>query len=511
MKSLITKPLDQTVADWWNAISAESRKALMFVIGANLLAFGFEMSNLTLHHDDVSQIFIQDSILGHYLGRFGLGWLHFYGQNAYFMPFLQMSLGILFMSTYGIIVARFWGARKALDIALVASILCVFPYMAQLYQYNTSMATYSLAHLLAAAAVILSIRGTPAHIATAAVLYIAAFSIYQSVIAIAATVFVVWLLFRLLLSREEGALVPGAILWSAAHALIAVIVGGLLYVLAVSFMDLDFDSSQAAGEAFNLAGGIQLGYAISEILSGSRSFFLWPENYFPDYLKKFQLLFIAFAAIFCLLLPKGMGSKISAIFLFALAIFSPRVLQLIHPAGTYHNLTLTAYALVIAAAVLIINRAGRAIPIRNASTILACIMIAGYIMQANWISTVNYLNTVAHYTTLTQILARIRSLPDDKWDGKRIIVVGEYDMRPSYPFRSATGVAVEFIDASHMQHLAKLMRDDVTFTEVDNGMSKVLDYVATRSPWPHPSSVGVVDGEGVLVLSNDKHSSNLDH
>jgi hypothetical protein len=167
---------------------------------------------------------------------------------------------------------------------------------------------------------------------------------------------------------------------------------------------------------------------------------------------------------------------------------------------------------VIAAAVLIINRAGRAILIRNASTILACIMIGGYIVQCNWISTVNYLNTVAHYTTLTQILARIRSLPDDnKWDGKRIIVIGKYDMRPSYPFRSATGVAVEFIDASHMQHLAKLMRDDVTFTDVDKGMSKILEYVATRSPWPDPSSVGVVDGEGVLVLSKDKNSSNLDH
>ena len=90
MKTLIKTPLDETVANWWNAIEREYRKAFLVIIAINLLAFGFEMSNLTLHHDDVAQLFIQDSILGRYVGRFGLGWLNYYGQNAYFMPFLQM-------------------------------------------------------------------------------------------------------------------------------------------------------------------------------------------------------------------------------------------------------------------------------------------------------------------------------------------------------------------------------------------------------------------------------------
>jgi len=508
MRSPYSTPLDQILADWWNGIDPVYKKAFFFVAGVHLLAFGFEMTNLTLHHDDLFQIFIQDDILGHYLGRFGVGRLHYYGQNAYFMPFLQMLQGIVFMSAYGVLVARFWGARNVLDITLVASIVCVFPYMAQVYQYNTSMATYSLAHLLAAAAVILSTRGTFIHAATAALLYIAAFSIYQSVIANAATIFVFWVLVNLLFIEEGQAFASRAMLRSTIGALLSVGVGGLIYVVAVSFMDLNFDTSHAAGEAFNLRKEINFTYALSEIMQGTRSFFLWPENYFPDYLKKLQLVFIAGAGIFCLLLPKSPGGKIGAVLLLVLASFTPRILQLIHPAATYHNLTLTAYALVIAGTVLIINRASRAVVIRNTSTVLAFFLIAGYIMQCNWISTVNYLNTLAHFTTLTQVLARVRSLPDKTWDGKKIAVVGKYNMSSDYPFKGTTGVATKYMDAFHMQHLANLMRDDVTFVEADNRMPEVLEYAALHAPWPNPASVGVVNGMGVVVFSKNNGTSN---
>lgn len=203
MKSLYRTDIDKILSDWWNGIDINYRKALFIIIGISLLAFGFEMSNLTLHHDDINQIFIQDDILGHYLGRFGVGKLHLYTQNAYFMPYLQMFEGVIFMSVYGLMVARFWGASRTIDIVFVALILCVFPYMAQLYQYNTSMATYSLAHLLAVAAVIASVRATAIGIVVGSILYIAAFSIYQGVIANSATIFLFWVLIKLIYPDQE--------------------------------------------------------------------------------------------------------------------------------------------------------------------------------------------------------------------------------------------------------------------------------------------------------------------
>jgi hypothetical protein len=145
--------------------------------------------------------------------------------------------------------------------------------------------------------------------------------------------------------------------------------------------------------------------------------------------------------------------------------------------------------------------------IRNISTILAFLLIAGYILQCNWISTVNYLNTLAHYTTLTQVLARVRSLPDKNWDGENIVVVGKYKMSSDYPFKSATGVAVSYMDAFHMQHLANLMRDDISFVEANSTMPEVLKYAATHEPWPNPASVGVINGMGFVVFSKSESKS----
>ena len=502
MKYLYNRPLEQVISELWNTVGYEYKKAFLVVLGINLLAFGFEMTNMTLHHDDVIHIFIQDDILGHYLGRFGFGWLHYRTQNAYIMPFLQAVEGILLMSVYGLIISYFWGARNTLDIILISSVVCVFPYMAQMYQYNTSMYPFALAHLLAAAAVILSARATFLYVVIASLLYTAAFSIYQSVIANAATIFCIWILCKLLFEKDADSFFSREMVKSAIAALLSVSVGGVIYLVVVSAMDLSFDSYQAAGQAFNFKDGSNITYAITAILNGTRSFLFWPENYFPNYLVKLQLIFIVCAGVICLWLPKTPGRKAGAVVMLVLTLFAPRVLQLIHPEGIYHNLTLTAYAVVIAGAVMIVNRAGHVLT-RNLSIVTATFLVAGYIMQCNWISTVNYLNTMAHYSTMTQLLSRIRALPAENWDGRKIAVVGNYDMHSDYPFKSATGVAVEYMDAVHMQNLAKLMREDVSIVEADVTTPGALEYAATHPSWPHPASVGVVDGMGVVVFSKN--------
>ena len=505
MRAFFNTPLESVANGWWGRIDDASRKAFFAAVVVNVLAFGFEMTNLTLNHDDVWQIFIQDTILGHYLGRFGVGWLHMYTQNHYIMPFLQMVEGILLMSAYGVIVARFWGLRNATETALAAAIMCVFPYMAQTYSYNSSMATYSLAHLLAALAVVFSTRATVRHTALAAALYVAAYSIYQAIAANAATIFVIWLLARILFSTAERPFASRETRNAIVSALVAAVAGGALYLAAVSTMHVDFDSSQAAGTAFRLGGATHLSQALPEIWQGTRSFFIWPERYFPDYLKEVQLAFLAVAGIFCVWLPARPWAKILAVALLVLASFTPRALQLLHPEGHYHSLTLTAYSVLVAGAMMVVVRAGRMF-VRNVSIVVALFLVAGYVLQCNWMSTVNYLNTLAHFETLTQVLARIRSLPDAGWDGKKIVVVGSYDMPSDYPFKPTVAVASRFMDAKHMDDMARLMRDEATFVAADETMPNVLDFAKTHPSWPHPGSVGIVGGMGVVVFSKDPGS-----
>jgi Glucosyl transferase GtrII len=502
MKFFLSTPLEQTLADAWRKIEPAYRKAFFFLVIVNLLAFGFEMTNLTIHHDDVWQIFIQDEILGTYLGRFVAAWLHYYVQDSHIMPFLQMSEGIILMVAYGMLICRLWGIHSVLEVVILSAIVCVFPYMAHVYQYNSTMAIYPIAHLLSAAAVLLSVRGTKLNVAAAALLYLIAFGIYQSVIANAATIFGFWALTRLLFAEEAEGFFSRQMVRSTVATLVAVVAGGLIYLWVVSLMNIPLDAYQGADDAFSLTKGFNLANGLKEIVAGTRSFYFWPENYFPGYLKQPQLILIAAAGIFCVWLPKQPTRKIAAVMILGLCLVAPRLLQLIHPEGHYHQLTLTAYAIAIAGCAMLIMRGGNVLT-RNLSIVLAAFLIGGYLIQCNWISTVNLLNTQAHYSTLTQILSRIRSLPDRNWDGKKAVVFGSYKMWDGYPFKHATGVATEFIDANHMQDLAHLMRDEITIVPADQATPGAIKFAAEHPIWPNPDSVGVVDGMAVVVLSKE--------
>src|SRR5437773_4439908 len=256
--------------------------------------------------------------------------------------------------------------------------------MAHIYQYNTSMAPFPAAHLLVALAVIMSVRATVIHIAVAALLYVAAFSIYQAVAANAATILVIWLLSRLLFGGADESLLAPKTRRATLAALVSAIAGGLIYLAAVSMMHLQPDTIHSSDEAFHLRDALDWSHAIPEVWLGTRNFFRWPENYFPDYLKELQLAFLGAAALSCLWVPGGLWRKLAAVALLVLACFTPRVLQLLHWKGHYHSLTLTAYAVLIGGAVMIVNRAGRTV-IRNLSIVCATFLIAGYVLQCNWI------------------------------------------------------------------------------------------------------------------------------
>ena len=500
------RPLDEVIAGGWNRVDPAMKIAFAATICVSVLAFGFEMTNLSMIHDDFSYIFLESPILGRFMGRFGFGWFHYYTQGAFLMPFLQMAQGIVFMAVYGLVVARFWGAHRPLDLALIASVVCVFPYMAQLYQFNVSMAPFPLAHLLSALAAAVSTRARPLPALAASVLYAAAFSIYQSVLANACTILGVWLLARLLFSDLGDGETRRKLARQVLTAALALAAGGLLYVGAVHLLGLPIDDPrQAAGEAFRLSGAFGSLEGIARVATGTRAFFFWPESYFPLYLKQLQLLFILVAVLLCVVLPRSVAQKLAALVMVALVLLAPRALQLLHPAGYYPNRALTAYALVIAGSIALVHRSGSP-QIRNVSIVASAVLLWGYLLQCNWISTVNYLNTLAHYTTLTQILARLRSMPEQNWDGKTVAVVGTYDMPSEFPFRPATGVASEFMTPKHMNLLARLMRDEAKFVRADDGLPKVLEFAANRRPWPSPESVGLVDGKGVVVLSKPGRS-----
>ena len=58
-------------------------------------------------------------------------------------------------------------------------------------------------------------------------------------------------------------------------------------------------------------------------------------------------------------------------------------------------------------------------------------------------------------------------------------------------------------NTKQMNYLARLMRDEIVFIPADQTTPEALEYAKTYSAWPHPTSVGIVDGVAVVVFSND--------
>lgn len=500
MKRLLTEPIDRIVVERWECIPVQFRKAFQFCILVSVLAFGFEMSNLILHHDDVLQIFVQHDRLQQYVGRFGFGWLHYYVQGARFMPFVQMAQGIVLMAIYGMIVCNILGLQRTLEIALAGAILCVYPYVAQIYQYNSSMALYPLAHALSALAMLIAIRPSLLRVLLASLLLLAAFSIYQSVIANALTILVVWIVLQLAFPAAGDASSRRSVILPVVATLAAIGIGGILYYLAVKALGLPLSTYQGADKAFGLQTGVDRILTLKAVLDGTRASLVWPENYFPATLKDLQLSLLFVGVLLAVWLPKGIVNKLLATGMIVMAFFAPRVLQVIHPSGHYHNLTLTAYASLAAGALALIYRF-RKTALSNIATCIAVLLLVGFIAQANWISSVNYLNMVAHFSTTSQILSRLGSLPNSGWDGRRILLVGNYSMPNYYPFKRATGVATDFIDPNHFSAMAKLLRTEVEVIHEVDGSAQALAFAATRRPWPDSESIGVVDGVGIVVLA----------
>ena len=214
---------------------------------------------------------------------------------------------------------------------------------------------------------------------------------------------------------------------------------------------------------------------------------------------------VAGAAVACLVLPRTWAAKAAALVVFGLALIAPRALHLLHPGGNFHPLTLTAYGVVIAGSLMIILRSAAGF-LRNAAAVTSMVVIAAYIIHCNWISTVNTQNTTAHFAQATQILARARSLPDPRWDGNTIVVAGSLRLYNEYPFRKTTGVASDFIGASHLQYVTRLLRDNVKVVPLDEASPAVQAAAAQLPIWPHPQSVAIIDGVAVVMLGRPRQA-----
>ena len=91
MITALHTPVESVLPNAWRRFNPALKAGFIVAMCVSVLAFGFEMTNLTLHHDDLMHLMVQKPLVGYYLGRFAHSWLFFYGLGGQFAPFLHMT------------------------------------------------------------------------------------------------------------------------------------------------------------------------------------------------------------------------------------------------------------------------------------------------------------------------------------------------------------------------------------------------------------------------------------
>lgn len=180
----------------WLAIKAkENAVPLLSAIVFGILAHMFAFTNKLVNHDEVFTLFFKGGTVS--LGRWGLGALDSIFPN-YSMPWIYGIITILLIASAACLIIHIFGIRSKLLQILLAGSIVVFPSLTGTFGYMFTSSSYALSFLLSVLAVWLLQKKTPIHSLFALGCMVFSISIYQSYIAVTASLLVVLLIQQLL-------------------------------------------------------------------------------------------------------------------------------------------------------------------------------------------------------------------------------------------------------------------------------------------------------------------------
>lgn len=180
----------------WAAVRIKENKVpLTASLIFGILAYMFAFTNKLVNHDDVFSLFSKGATVD--FGRWGLGALDSILPN-YSMPWLYGILTIGLIAVSICIIIRIFAIRSKLLQVLLAGTIMVFPSLMGLFAYMFTSSSYAVSFLLAVLAVWFIQKEKKVYALPAMACMILSLSIYQSYVAIAASLLVLILIRQLL-------------------------------------------------------------------------------------------------------------------------------------------------------------------------------------------------------------------------------------------------------------------------------------------------------------------------
>ena len=182
------------------ALSKQYRYVILGSLIAGFLAYTFMITNKLPNHDDLSAIFTKGATLAS--GRWGLSILSFFFPDLS-MPWIYGVLSLLILTTANCLLINLFSIRNAILQFLTAALIITFPSQTGTFGYLFTAVPYAIAFLTAVTAAYIvckcSLHMTPVGM----LLMIFSISIYQAYLSIAATILVVYAIYRVVATNDS--------------------------------------------------------------------------------------------------------------------------------------------------------------------------------------------------------------------------------------------------------------------------------------------------------------------
>lgn len=495
----------------------EWRFAFFSAFGFGLLAHFYKMTNWLPNWD--SLVFRYDAQQMLQFGRYFLSLAC--GLSSYYdLPWLNLLLGLLYLSCAAVCVAALLRLQKPVTLVLTGALIAVFPTVTSTFAYEYVADGYCLAMLAAClSALLLTRKGRATFFAGAACLWFAV-GTYQAYLTVTIPLLLLWLLDDLLFHRRSAA----ASLRSALRFLAGGVLAGAAYLAVMQLVLALSGTALSNYQGIDTAGSLHIRSALHSCIDRFFRFFFDLHNGLNAWFVLNVLVF-ALLAVFVLAAlvqqtlwhdPARLGLLL--VYLASLPV-GATALYFLNPWVDYHNLMTMGYAAFYLGFVLFYERLGGLSPRFAALKSWAILLVGGAvvfycIVLASVCYHLSQMSYERSYGTLVRIADRIEQL-DDAASCTKVAVIGHLpdskaysaDLSPEMTGYTA-GLILRADDPLVDQSVLTAALNDYcstnyTFaTREEKQQLLTLDEVQQMPLWPQTGSVAVV-GNTIVIRAGE--------
>lgn len=390
---------------------------------AGLLAYLYVFTNKLLNLDELAGLFTKGETVSS--GRWAL-WLTSFIFPDVSMPWINGMLSLFMLTLCAVLIVALFELRGKLTQLLLSALFVVFPAQIVTFSYMFTAPPYALSLLMAVASVYLSLRGGRREKVLGAVLLALSLGIYQAYISMAASLYVVYLIKKLM----DGDWDERTVLRRGFESIAAMLAGLILYALvnkAVmaltgtvynSYADASFQTDpRSILKGLRVAYTAFLGYFY-------RGYYYLVATDFSKLLHILCLILVGAELVLLLMRLFRAGEKGRAgLLLLCLALLPLSVNCLYVVSAQRHTLMLYSFTAVYVLAAVALEKlmAERPAALRGALCMALALIVCCNIMFANKLylrMKLDYENAYSFYNVL---VTRIKSCPG--FDSASMVVI----------------------------------------------------------------------------------------